>query len=337
MSAQVYVGADIAAEQITIDWLDTQTQTGEQLSLEQSERDYARLLKRLTRQAQPAAIHVVMEATGNYWMAFASFLHAAGLIVSVLNPSQARHFAQARLQRAKTDPVDAALLRDYGRLLQPDPWVPPPPICQQLQQLLNRREDLLQIRTAERNRLHALHHHPLADPVLRRQLQHHIAYLSRQIDALKRAIQQLLFSDHDWAEAVKHLRTLKGLGDLTIARILTATHAFARCASPDEAASFAGLAPHPRDSGQHKGKRSVGGGGHAPLRQSLYMAALSASRFNPVLKVFYSRLLQRGKLKPVALCAVARKLLHIAWALVVKHCDFDPDFYFKSLEAQLPT
>lgn len=337
MSAQVYVGADIAAQQIAIDWLDTQTQTGDQLTLEQSQRDYARLLKRLTRQAQPAAIHVVMEATGNYWMAFATFLHAAGVIVSVLNPSQAHHFAQARLQRAKTDPIDAALLREYGRLLQPDPWVPPPPICQHIQQLLNRRDDLLQIRTAEQNRLHALRHHAQPDPFLRQQLQHHIAYLSRQIDALKRAIQDLLVSDHAWAQAVEHLRTLKGLGDLSIARILTATHAFARCAPPEEAAAFAGLAPHPRDSGRSKGKRSVGGSGHAALRQSLYMAALSASRFNPVLQVFYSRLLQRGKLKPVALCAVARKLLHIAWALVTKHRDFDPAFYSISHEVQLPT
>jgi transposase len=281
-------------------------------------------VKQLTRLASPERIQVVMEATGNYWLSFAEYLHQAGIVVSVLNPVQAKHFAQAKLQRTKTDRVDAALLREYGRVLQPDAWQPPPPICQQLQQYLNRRDDLILMRTAERNRLHALKHHPQAQADIMQPLQAHIRTLTQQIRACERSIQALLGSQHDWAEAVRHLLTVKGLGYLTIARILTATHAFARCATPEQAAAFAGLAPHVHQSGKWKGKSTVGGGGHAALRQALYMAALSAARFNPLLRTFYSRLLQRGKLRKVALCAVARKLLHLAWALVVKHRDFDP-------------
>ena len=155
-------------------------------------------------------------------------------------------------------------------------------------------------------------------------MQEHISALKQQIRALEQTIQRLLLSQHDWAQAVRRLRTLKGLGYLTIARILSSTHAFARCSSPEEAAAFAGLAPHARESGQWQGKRSVGGGGHAALRQALYRAALSAARFNPRLHTFYTHLLERGKEHKVALCAVARKLLHIAWALVVKQRDFDP-------------
>ena len=152
MDIQIYVGADIAADKLQIDWLDLSSQQHQPMPLAQHKRDYARLLKQLTRQVAPAHIQVVMEATGNYWMAFAEYLHQAGGVVSVLNPVQARHFAQAKLQRTKTDRVDAYLLHEYGRVMQPAAWVPPPPICQQLQQYLNRRDDLILMRSAERNR-----------------------------------------------------------------------------------------------------------------------------------------------------------------------------------------
>jgi transposase len=326
MNIHLFVGADIAAETIQIDWLDSASQQSQQLTISQHQRDYARLVKQLTRQAAPQGIQVVMEATGNYWLAFAEYLHQVGVRVSVLNPSQAKHFAQAKLQRTKTDRVDAHLLREYGRVMQPAAWVPPPLICQQLQQYLNRRDDLILMHNAERNRLHALKHHPQAQADILRPLQAHIRALKQQIKTLEQTLRTLLVSQHDWAEAVRRLRTVKGLGYLTIARILSSTHAFARCSTPEEAASFAGLAPHMRQSGKWKGKSTVGGGGHAALRQALYMAALSAARFNPRLHRFYTHLLQRGKLEKVALCAVARKLLHIAWAVVVKERDFDPNW-----------
>jgi len=333
MSIQVYVGADIAAESIQIDWLDVTNQQRQQVNILQQKRDYARFVKQLTKQVTAEQIHVVMEATGNYWMAFAEYLHYAGLQVSVLNPTQAKHFAQARLQRAKTDRVDAQLLREYGRLMEPEIWTPPPPICQQLQQYLNRRDDLIAMHTAERNRLHALQYHPQALEDLLLPLQAHIRDLKAQIEQIEQLIQTLLLSQHEWVEMVRRLRTIKGLGYLTIARILTSTHAFARCSTPDEAVSFAGLAPHVRQSGKWKGKSRVGGGGHASLRQALYMASLSASRFNPPLHAFYHQLRQRGKLEKVALCAVARKLLIFAWTLIVKQRDFDPLWASKSQSA----
>ncbi len=333
MDIQIYVGADIGANRIQIDWQVVATQQGEQVSLRQQRSAFAGLLKQMTRHTAAPHIHIILEATGTYWMAFAQYMHQAGCHVSVLNPSQAKHFAKARLQRSKTDQVDAYLLREYGRLMQPADWAPPPPVCHQLQQYLNRRDDLLQMETAERNRLHALQRHPQALPDLLQQLQQHIHSLRQQIQTLEQTIQTLLTSSHEWAVMVNRLLTIKGLGYLTIARILTATHAFARCASPEQAAAFAGLAPHARQSGQWHGKRSVGGGGHAALRRALYLAALSAARFNPRLRDFYNALLARGKLPKVALCAVARKLLHIAWALVVKQRDFDPAWHQSHLAA----
>jgi transposase len=324
MSIHLYVGADIAAASLQLEWLDERCQQREQMRIEPKRSQYRQLVKRLTRQCPAAHIQVVMEATGTYWMGLADYLHQAGIRVSVLNPAQAAHFARTRLQRAKTDRTDAHLLCEYGRRLHPPAWTPPPLICHQLGLRLRLRDDLVQTRSAERNRLHALQRHPHAEKPLLRRLQRHIATLTRHIQALEREIHALLLTDHAWAAHVRRLRAVKGLGLLTIAWLLVATQAFARCASPEQAAAFAGLAPHPRESGQWRGKRSVGGGGHAALRKALYMAALSAARFNPRLKTVYQRLIARGKHPKVAFCAVARKLLHIAWALVVYQRDFDP-------------
>jgi transposase len=326
MSIRRYVGADIAANSIQLEWVEVSSQQREQLTIQHKQGDYRKVVKRLTQQTAAAEIQVVMEATGSYWMAFAEYLHQAGMVVSVLNPIQSAHFAQMLLQRTKTDRADAHLLCEYGQRLRPDAWTPPPPICQQLQHRLRQRDDLVQIRSAERNRRHALQRQLHVDKSIRQRLEHHIDYLTRQIKILDTEIRQLLLSHHDWKEHVRRLLTLKGLGFLTVAWLLVATHAFSRCETPDQAAAFAGLAPHPRESGQWKGKRSVGGGGHRALRGTLYMASLSAVRFNPRLKSVFAHLLKRGKPKKVALCAIARKLIHLAWALVVKQRDFDPDW-----------
>lgn len=322
----LFVGIDIAAETFAVAYQHMTTGEEGRLALEQTPSHYRQVVKHITRLAPAAQTQVVMEATGNYWLALAFHLHQAGCIVSVLNPSQARHFAALHLRRTKTDAVDAELLCRLAQTLRPACWTPPPPICEQLQQRLARREDLLHMRTQERNRLHALQRHPHAERHLLRDLQAHICYLQRQIDQLDTEIAELLLGDHPWAAAARRLLTITGIGIISAAAILATTHAFARCDTPEQAAAFAGLAPHASDSGKRHGQRSVGGGGNDFLRRTLFMAAGSAVRFNPPVKTFYDRLLQRGKLKKVARTAAARKLLHIAWAVVVKQRDFDPAY-----------
>jgi transposase len=323
----LFVGVDIAAQSAVVEWLHPDTEVGEQMTIEQTRRDFKRLTQRLCQLAVPEQILVVLEATGNYWMALALHLHQAGLVVSVINPSQGRHFARMQLRRTKTDASDAQLLAQFARMIQPVPWTPPPAICQQLHQRLAQREDFLHMRTQERNRLHALRHNPTAEQTLIRRLNRHIRYLESEIAALQTEIEALLLGDHAWQEAARHLLTIKGIGIITASWILVATHNFARCHTPEHAASFAGLAPHAQDSGTSKrGKRSVGGGGHAALRKTLYMAAGVAARHNPPIQRFYDRLVQQGKPKKVARCAAARKLLHMAWAVVVKERDFDPNY-----------
>jgi transposase len=331
----LFVGVDIAAQSAMIEWQHPDTEVVEQMNIEQTRRDFKRLTQRLRQLAQPEQTLMVIEATGTYWMALALFLHQAGFVVSVINPAQGRHFARMHLRRTKTDGTDAQLLAQFARMIQPTPWTPPPAICEQLHQRLAQREDFLHMRTQERNRLHALRHHPNADQTLIRRLKRHIGYLEGEIDALQAEIEALLLGDHEWRDAARRLLTIKGVGIITASWILVATHQFARCHTPEQAASFAGLAPHAQDSGtSRRGKRSVGGGGHAALRKALYRAAGSAIRFNPPVQQFYDRLVRQGKLKKVARCAAARKLLHIAWAVVVKERNFDP--HYQSISALQP-
>ncbi|GIV81322.1 MAG: IS110 family transposase [Anaerolineae bacterium] len=323
----LYVGIDIAAERAMVAWQVTATGEAGTLDIAQQRSDYGRLVRQLRQYARPAQTLVVMEVTGQYWVALADYLYAQGFVVSVINPLQARRFAQLQQQHAKTDVIDAHLLVRYARQLQPAPWTPPPAIYYQLQQRLSYRQDLIEMRTQQRNRLHALTHHPHAEPTIEQRLRHHLDYLDREIKALEAELSALLRQHHPWAEAARRLRTIKGLGLITVAWLLVATQCFAFCQTPEQAAAFAGLVPYPRQSGSSlRAKRGVGRGGHAPLRTALYMATLAAARYNPSAKALYQRLLARHKPNKVARVAVARKLIHIAWAVVIKERDFDPNY-----------
>jgi len=330
---QLYVGIDIAAKTAHVHWQSPEGDLSGNQVIQQCRRDYKRLAQRLKSIADPAASLVVMEATGNYWLALALYLHAADFVVSVINPLRGCHFAKLHLRRAKTDAIDAAMLCQFAQTIHPDPWTPPPAIYHQLQQRLGLREDLIKTKTQHRNRLHAMRYQPYAEACLIARLERQIALLQQEIDQVTAEIKALLQSDHEWHEAARRLQTIPGIGLITAAWLLTATHCFARCDTPEQAAAYAGLAPHANESGSsRRGKRQTGGG-HAQLRASLYLAAGSALQHNPCLRPFYLRLIQRGKIKQVARVAVARKLVHMAWAVVVKQRDFDPRYAHQALAA----
>ena len=320
-----FVGIDIAAATFTVAWrVKTQWHNA---TFDQQRTDYGRLAHQLRQIAPPHQTLIVMEVTGTYWLALAWFLRDAGFGVSVINPVQAKLFARLEMQHAKTDRIDAQLLAEFARKQQPDVWTPPPPIAEQLQQRLRQRDDLLTIKTEETNRLHALQKNPRAEPLIVERFQRHIAFLQTEIDMLTQELEELLLGDHAWSEAAHRLLTIPGIGLIATAWILVATQCFAYCDGPEQAAALAGLAPYRRDSGSsRRGFRPVGRGGHAALRKTLYMASLSAARTNPCVKPLYDRLIARGKPNKVARIASARKLIHIAWAVVVKERDFDPSF-----------
>jgi transposase len=147
-----------------------------------------------------------------------------------------------------------------------------------------------------------------------------------------------LRSDSEWATTTHYLLSIKGIGPITAAWLMVATLNFTTCETAEQLAAFAGLVPYPRQSGTSlKRTRGVGCGGHTRLRTALYMAAIASVRSNPIIRHFYRRLRQRGKPAKVALCACARKLIHIAWAVVTKRQAFQPDFGLQNLLVQCST
>lgn len=325
---QLYVGIDVSADSLSAQWVDEAGQWSELREFAQSKRGFGSLFKWLkSSQHEPGQTRVVMEATGVYWMGLAHALHRAGYRVSLVNPAAVRHFARSLLQRGKSDPLDTRLLAQYAARCQPAWWTPPPPIYEELRQRLTQRDALIQMRQHERNRLAALRRVPHCPKAIVAQTRRHIDYLDRHIKTLDAEIQLALRTDPDWAASAKRLRTLKGFGPVTVAWLLVATCNFTTCLAPSQLAAYAGLVPFPFQSGSSVFRRaSIGHAGHARLRAALYMAALSAHTCNPVIKAFFERLIAAGKPFKVALCACARKLIHIAWALVTKHRDFHPDF-----------
>jgi transposase len=322
---QLYVGVDIAAETFVAAWLAPDGKPGTPVAGEQTPAGFAALQRRLRGTGSPpAATLVVLEATGNYWVALAVALHEAGYRIAVVNPRQAHHFAKAQLRRAKTDALDAADLAQLAAALRPAPWTPPPAVYHEVRQRLVARDGFLAMRTQARNQRHALLQWPVVVEGVRQHLDELIADLDRRIAALETEIAAVL-KDSAWAESLACLTSAPGIGLVTAAWLLIGTLNFALCAGPASLTAYAGLAPVPRESGRSlRGRRAIGHDGNSRLRTALYMATLSAARYNPAIRAFYQRLRAAGKPKKVARCAAARKLLHQAWALGSKLRRFDP-------------
>jgi transposase len=325
---QLFVGADIAARSITLAWTRPDGPPTRPLRIEQAPPGYATLQQALAATGVPAAqTLVVMEATSTYWVQFATVLHAAGYVISVVNPKQAHDFAKALLQRGKTDPLDAKMLALLGAKLTPAPWTPPPAIYQELQQRLTWRDSLVAWRTMVQNQHHALQHEAQVVAAVEERQRTLIADLTAQIAAVERELGEVIAGEEGWAASIVRLQSIPGVGLVTAAWLVVATANFTACRSVEAATAYAGLAPQPWESGSSvRGRVRCGPGGHARLRQALYMGAVNAIRCNPRLRTFYTRLKAAGKPAKVALCAVARKLLHLAWALVTKQQTFDPDY-----------
>jgi len=256
---------------------------------------------------------VVCEATGGYEREVVAALHAAKVPVSVLNPARVRHFARAQGQRAKTDDIDAAVLTAYGKALQPKPTLPRTEQEQQLTELVRRRVQLVELLVSQRQQAEGLHL-----PVVRRQAQSLVRRLERdlrQLEAQLKALQQ----SGDLQAKVQKLEAITGVGLITALGVLAELPELGTL-NRQQAAALAGLAPHPRESGQWRGQRHIGGG-RAQVRRALYMAALVAARANHVLKEFYQRLRAAGKPAKVALTAVMRKLV-VLMNHILKHPNF---------------
>lgn len=325
---ELFVGIDIAATTAEISIQRPGAKASRSFTIDQTPEGFNRLVHKLQAAGkEPSHVLVVMEATGSYWISLATRLVHDGFQVSVINPSQAHHFAKALLKRAKTDAIDAQTLAQLAIVLQPEPWMPPPQIYYELQQRLAQRDDLLNLRQQVRNQLHALEQYPEVIASVRTRMESLLSILQSQIDEIEVEIAAALNQDSAWATAAERLQSIKGIGWVTAAWTLVSTLNFTTCETVDSLTAYAGLAPMPRQSGSSVWHRpSIGHSGNGRLRTAFYMATLTAARLNPVIKPFYNRLREAGKPEKVARCAAARKLLHIAWAVVKKDQPFDPNY-----------
>jgi transposase len=254
---------------------------------------------------------VVMEATAGYEMPVAVACAAADLSVAVVNPRQIRAFAQAIGRTAKTDPIDAEVIALFGARVRPEPRALPNAATQALAAVIARRRQLLEMLTAERQRLEQA-----TTGSVKRDLRNHIRWLERRLTDVDDDMSTRIQESPVWRVQEDLLRSVPGIGP-TVARTLLAELPELGQLDRRTIAALVGVAPRNRDSGRWRGKRMIWGG-RASVRRALYMAALVASRYNAPLRAFYQRLRASGKPGKVALVAVMRKLLTILNAML-KH------------------
>jgi transposase len=252
---------------------------------------------------------IVLEATGGLEVPIALALASAGLAVAVVNPRQVRDFAKATGRLAKTDRIDALVLAHFADAIRPAVRPLPDEDARRLDALITRRRQVIEMRTAEQNRLGST-----TAAVVRRDLEAHIAYLTRQVEGLDQELEQAIEASPCWKAKDDLLRGVPGIGKV-VSRTILATLPELGTLSNKRITALVGLAPVARDSGTLKGRRCIAGG-RGTVRSLLYMAALTAKRHNPVLRTFYERLIAAGKATKVALTAVMRKLLTIINAMV---------------------
>lgn len=266
----------------------------------------AALVARL-REREPTL--VVLEATGGYEVPAVAALAAAGVPVAVVNPRQVRDFAKAIGQLAKNDRIDAAVLAHFAEAIRPASRPLPDAEVRSLDALLTRRRQLLEMLTMEQNRLGCC-----SDAAVQADLQTHVAWLNEHLLRSEKELKAAVCASPVWREKDELLQSIKGIGPVASQTLLAALPELGTVTNK-QAAALAGLAPYDDDSGSRRGGRHIRGG-RACVRSALYLAALSAARYNPALRAFKERLERRGKKAKVILTAVARKLLVLANAVL---------------------
>lgn len=310
MTDTLYVGIDVAKDSFDV----ASDPAGLKLSLPNDPKGRQKLLDVL--QNHSVAL-IVMEATGGYERGLVADLLHADLNVVIANPRQVRDFARGIGQLAKTDTIDAQVLAQFARIVQPKPRQKPSEQAKNLAELVTRRRQLSNLLTAESNRLPMARH-----AKVRKSLQKVIRTLEQQIIDLDKLIRDNIQSDDGLRRKDEILQSFKGVGPGTSAMLLSHLPELGRL-NRQEIAALAGLAPWDRKSGKWAGKSRIWGG-RKEVRSLLYMAALSAIRSNEIIRKFYQRLESQGKAFKIAITACMRKILVILNTLVRNNCLWSP-------------
>lgn len=297
-----FIGIDVSKR--TLD-LATRT-SGEHWQVANNDDGIAASVKRL-KELSPTLI--VMEATGGLEIRLAAALGAAGLPVAVVNPRQVRDFAKATNQLAKTDALDAQVMAHFAEAVRIEPRAMLDEDARKLDQLLTRRRQIVEMIVAEQNRRASC-----TEPSLRREIDDHITFLKVQLGGIDKGLEDGIRKSPAWREREDLLRGVPGVGRVLATTLLVDLPELGKL-NRKQVAALVGVAPFNADSGTLRGKRRCWGG-RPHVRTALYMATLTATRFNPVIRAFYQRLLAAGKPKKAALVASMHKLLLILNAIL---------------------
>lgn len=297
---KVFVGVDVSKETLDI----ALGKNGEYKVI----RNNLKAIRKFVSSHSPEDIAlVVVESTGGLEQKLLEELASASIPVALVNPSRARNFARSTGQYAKTDQLDARILAEYGEKVELRLYRVPSADERRLSDLTTRRSQLLEMIVAEKNRYQAM-------PRLQEKLQKHLDWLQEELEETNTEINELLESSPQWKEKRDILTSCKGVGEVTAFTLLAELPELGEV-NRKEIASLVGVAPLNRDSGKRSRKRTTYGG-RSKVRTVLYMATMSAIRYNPALKKFYNRLIENGKKKMVAIVAAMRKLLTILNAMI---------------------
>jgi transposase len=312
-SSRVFVGVDVAKKSWDVHLLPS----GKSMKLVAGESGLSKLRAEL---ATLGSCLIVMEASGGYERELAADLVAAGHAVAVVNPRQVRDFARGVGKLAKTDPLDAAVLARFAEVVRPRPLEKLPEKQAELDALVTRRRQLVELRTMEKNRLGQTSLKPAQKSVVRL-----LDAIRKQIRDVDKLILKLIESHDDWRTTAEVVQSVPGVGPVTGATLVAELPELGRL-DRQAIAALVGVAPYNNDSGPHVGQRAIRGG-RASVRCTLYMAALSGMRHNPMLKQFAIRLRKLGKPAKVVITACMRKLLTLLNALVRTRTPWNPELH----------
>ena len=295
MSFQHFIGIDVSKAKLDFA-IDQQNAT---TTVSNAPKGIDELMEQLP---EPKSCLIVVEATGNYERAIVVRMVDAGHVVAVVNPRQVRDFAKAMGILAKTDKIDARVIAKFGELTRPRAVAKTKQSQDELDQLVTRRRQLIGTRTVEKNR-----QGQAASQAVRKSIQRVLDAINKDIKKIDREIEKLVQSDDDWKNRAELLGTMPGIGEVTSTTLIAELPELGEL-NRQQISSLVGLAPFNRDSGQMRGKRSIFGG-RKSVRSALYMAALSARRYNPTIAAFSQRLTNQGKPPKVVIVACMRKIL----------------------------
>ena len=301
-TSQLIVGVDVSKSFLDIAW---GSKDPEPVRFNNDAQGMQRVLKHIRRK-KPHLI--VLEATGGLEKPFMALLQSEGYSVARIQPTRIRQFARSSGTLAKNDHIDARIIAAYGEAFDLRPTPKPSPQQERLAALVRRRAELVEMRVAESNRLSTAH------PSVHDTISQHIEVLKEQIEKVEQEIEALVAANEDIGEQVTIMESMPGVGRVTAVSLAALVPELGKL-SGKQISALVGLAPYSRDSGRKRGRRHIYGG-RADARRVLYMAALSAIRFNAVLKEFYQRLKAKGKPFKVIIVAVMRKMLVILNAML---------------------